>query len=157
MFNIGIKLNLTHHAIEQYQKRWARGLSIEEAEEELIKLCNSGAAATKYKTSNGDQIWRCGDIQMVIKRDGGGSWPVVVTVLPPYASIVEVGPEKDPWGEDPEYMKAYLKPMPEPNNDDDVSVLQPDDTLFSLKVLLVEAEAHSKRCTVASSSYSRKL
>jgi hypothetical protein len=89
------RLQITLHAVEQYQRRWVPALTIAQARLELVHACELGACATRDRTPKGDQIWRVGAVRLVVKRDHGGSAPVVVTVLPPVHGDGGDGPTID--------------------------------------------------------------
>lgn len=79
-----MRAEVTHHAVEQYHRRYRPDLTCAEAGAELRILVVT-AMPTNAKSLKGDPIWTNGDVRMVVKRDATRRIPffVVVTVLPP--------------------------------------------------------------------------
>lgn len=95
-----VRLEITPHAVEQYRRRWCDPTtSYFAANAELVEMAAS-ATPTKRRTYPGDEIWLAERVRLVVKRDGSGAAPVVVTVLPlergPIVEVVDE-PEFEPY------------------------------------------------------------
>lgn len=86
-------LFFSEHAVRRFQQRHRPDLSRECALAELHRLAEE-ASPLKERSLCGDEQWAAGedgDILFIVRRDGGGRRPTVVTVLP------QEGAARDPF------------------------------------------------------------
>jgi hypothetical protein len=76
------EIDIADHAVDRYIKRWEPNLSRNEAEIKIRELVYESKRINQ-KSKHGDELWMSpSGCMFVIKRDGVGCVPFVVTVLP---------------------------------------------------------------------------
>lgn len=100
-----MRAHITAHAVERYQLRWRRDLDERDAATELAVLVAS-ARPMRSKSLKDHEVWINGDIRLVIKRDGPGHPPSVVTVLPPRGELATESVAPSPADPNSAYLEA---------------------------------------------------